>query len=594
MAEESEYYSPETLLASRDGKLLYVAETTAKQIAVVDLAQGKVTRKHCLPEHPTGMALHSNGGLVITVGGVEGKVVMLDLNTGEITASIPVGHTPMAPLLSRDGKILYVCSRFTNEVVVIDLASQRVTLRIPVTREPVAMVLTPDGKNLFVGNHLPAGPANVDRMASTVDVIDTGSGNVLSSISLPNGATDVRGMCLSPDGKLVYVTSSIAKFMLATTTVERGWMNTSALHVIDVAKRVWRNTVLLDDESLGAANPWGVACSPDGKYICVAHSGTHEVSLIDQPALLAKLSKSPSHDESQRSDAKYEESPDSPLDDMTYLRGIRERVKLNGNGPRGLVAAGHKLYVAEYFTGSLGVVDLDAANRPSESITLGPKQPMSPQRKGEMLFHDASTMCFQQWQSCSSCHPGGRTDAMNWDLLNDGMGNPKNTRSLLFSAEIFPVMARGVRATASLAVRSGMKFIQFMEPNEEKATALYEYIKGLLPVPSPRLVNGQLSETAKRGKAVFGRANCNSCHNGPYFTDSKKYGVGTSDGTESGVTYVTPKLIEVWRTAPYLHDGRAATLEEVVRKYNKENRHGHTTDLSPQEVTELVDYMESL
>jgi cytochrome c peroxidase len=47
----------------------------------------------------------------------------------------------------------------------------------------------------------------------------------------------------------------------------------------------------------------------------------------------------------------------------------------------------------------------------------------------ERLFHDA-TIGHQSWQSCASCHPDGRAGGLNWDLLNDGIGNPKNTKSV--------------------------------------------------------------------------------------------------------------------------------------------------------------------
>ena len=59
-------------------------------------------------------------------------------------------------------------------------------------------------------------------------------------------------------------------------------------------------------------------------------------------------------------------------------------------------------------------------------IALGPKPVMTEQRKGELYFRDAR-LCFQQWLSCATCHPDGRTDGLNWDLLNDGLGNPKDT-----------------------------------------------------------------------------------------------------------------------------------------------------------------------
>ena len=66
-------------------------------------------------------------------------------------------------------------------------------------------------------------------------------------------------------------------------------------------------------------------------------------------------------------------------------------------------------------------------------IDLGRRAEPSLARRGEQYFNDA-TLCYQQWQSCATCHPDGRADALYWDLLNDGVGNTKNTKSLLMAA----------------------------------------------------------------------------------------------------------------------------------------------------------------
>ena len=139
-----------------------------------------------------------------------------------------------------------------------------------------------------------------------------------------------------------------------------------------------------------------------------------------------------------------------------------------------------------------------------------------------MYFQDA-TLCFQQWQSCASCHPNdARVDGLNWDLLNDGAGNPKNTKSLLLSHQTPPCMITGIRKNAEMAVRSGLKFIHFASVPDEIAQAMDEYLKGLIPVASPYLVGGRLSEAAERGKVNFDK-HCASCHSGPYYTDMKQY-----------------------------------------------------------------------
>jgi len=589
-AATEEYLSPLALAADKDGRNVYVAEFTADKVAVLDVAEGKVKRVFSVSDHPTGLAISSDGScLYVTCESPAGKVHFMDPIRGNITTSVPVGHTPNTPVVSPDGTTLYVCNRFNNDVSVIDLASKKEVVRIPVMREPVAAAVTPDGKLLFVANLLPAGAADAAFSAAVVSVIDTVANKVIADIRLPNGSTGLRGICVSPDGRHAYATHILARYQLPTTQLERGWMNTNALSAIDVGNRSLIDTVLLDAVDLGAANPWGVVCTPDGNYICVSHAGTHEISVIDRARLHEKLDEAGSSPDSSG----YGPSSSSSVpNNLAFLVGLRRRVKLAGNGPRGLAAVGTRVYAAEYFTDSLSVVEIGLGTRPEvQPIALGSKTPLSLVRKGEMLFNDAS-LCFQNWQSCASCHPGeARADALNWDLLNDGIGNPKNTRSLLLSHATPPAMMTGVRDSAEAAVRAGIRHIQFVVRPEEDAVAIDEYLKSLKPVPSPYLVDGKLSEAAERGREVFEKADCASCHPAPLYTDLKHYDVQTGKGMEKDRVFDTPTLVEVWRTAPYLYDGRAVTMKDVLTKHNLGDEHGVTSGLTEQEIDDLNEFI---
>jgi YVTN family beta-propeller protein len=588
----AEYLSPLALVADNQGKNLYIAEATAKQIAVFDIAAGKVTKVISLPDQPGGLALAPDGSrLYVTAAVPKGRIHVLNTKTGRVVRKLPAKHTPTAPVLSPDGKTLYVCNRFNNSVSVIDLASKKELATIPVQRQPVAVSITRDGKFLFVANHLPAGTADGEYTAAVVSVMDITTKKVIKTIELPNGSTDLQGICVSPDGRHAYVTHILSRYQLPTTQLERGWMNTNALSIIDVSKKQLLNTVLLDDVDLGAANPWGVACTDDGKYICVTHAGTHEMSVIDSTKLHNKLTSLAKGE--KVSDVSL--SPDDVPNDLSFLVGLRRRLKLAGNGPRGLAVIGAKVYVAEYFTDTLGVVDINPEKMPrAKSVALGPKSPLTKIRKGEMLFHDAS-LCFQHWQSCASCHPGGaRTDALNWDLLNDGIGNPKNTKSLLLAHKTPPAMIIGARPNAEAAVRAGIRHIQFAVRPEEDAVAIDEYLKSLKPVQSPYLAKGRLSRTAKRGERVFKKAGCSSCHPSPLYTDLRKYNIGTGKDMDENQSFDTPTLIEAWRTAPYLYDGRARTIKEVLTKHNSGNKHGKTSTLTDEEINSLVEFILSL
>ena len=215
------------------------------------------------------------------------------------------------------------------------------------------------------------------------------------------------------------------------------------------------------------------------------------------------------------------------------------------------------------------------------------------ERQGEIFFNDAA-LCFQNWLSCATCHPDARTDAMNWDLLNDGMGNPKNVRSMLLAHETPRAMWLGVRADAETGVRAGIKHIQFAVRPEEDAQAIDAYLKSLTPVPSPHLVNGKLSKAAKSGKKLFEQAGCIRCHPAPLFTDLEMYDVGTTKGQDTGKPVDTPQLVEVWRTAPYLHDGRAATMREVITTFDHAGTLRKTSHLTEKQIDDLVEYLLSL
>ncbi|UCD49289.1 MAG: c-type cytochrome [Phycisphaerales bacterium] len=587
--ERQEYISPQWLVADQDAEKLYVAAAISPRLLVVDLAEGKVAGEIALPYAATGLALSlQTSRLYITGGRADGAVYAVGTAAGQVELIARAGHTPLSPVLSKDNRWLYVCNRYDNCVSVIDLSSRSLAKTIQVPREPIAAALTLDGSTLIVANHLPAQASDVDDVAATVSIIDTKAGQVVASIRLPNGSTGLQGLCLSCDGHYAYVTHILGRHHLPTTQIERGWINTNALSIIDLDRKQWLNTVLLDDVDRGAANPWGVACTEDNKYLVVALSGTHELCIINRGRLHSRLAQAAAGEKV----SSVTSSTDEVRDDLSFLVGAKRRVPLPGSGPRALAVVGSRVFASEYFTDSLAVLDLDKGEyAKAESTPLQKPLHMSDTRRGEMLFHDAA-LCFQQWQSCASCHPGsGRVDALNWDLVNDGIGNPKNTKSLLLAHATPPAMSLGIREDAHVAVRAGIRYIQFAVRPEEDAVAIDAYLQSLKPIPSPHLIDGRMSSAARRGQKAFSQAGCAHCHSGPLYTDLGRYDVGTGSGLDEAQALDTPTLIEVWRTAPYLHDGRAATISDVLTKYNPDNKHGRTSNLTSGQLQDLAEFV---
>ncbi len=579
VARAEPWCSPGALAASNDGRTIYIACETGRRVEVFDVERREVIRRLEMPAPATGLVVSPDSAqLYVTCAAPKSSVQVIDTASWRRLASIPAGHTSLAPVLDSSGATLYISNRFDDDVSVIDTAARQELSRIRVEREPLGAALSSDGKRLFVINSLPTGRADVPPRAAAISVIDTATRQPAAGIPLPNGSTALRGISASPDGRLACVTHLLSRYYLPTTQIERGWIQTNAISIIDMNRAALRATLLLDEVDRGAANPWAVAWSTDGTLLFVTHAGTHELSVLDVAALLHKL----------------EPAPESRTDDLAFLLGVRRRVPLQANGPRALARTGGQVWVAGYFSDTLEVLD-PAAAAPVLAATLS-EAPMTMARRGEMLFNDGS-LSMQGWLSCASCHtPDARVDALNWDLLNDGIGNPKNARSLLLAHRTPPAMSHGIREDAEAAVRAGIRYILFARRPEEDAVAMDEFLKSLHPVPSPFLANGKLSAAAERGRRLFlnSRVGCATCHPPGLLTDLHSYDVGTRSATDTVRMFDTPTLVEIWRTAPYLHDGSAATLRDVVTTSNRGDRHGRTSQLAPSQIDDLVAYLRSL
>ena len=559
---------PTDITLNDKGEIL-ITEKGRNRISIFSPDGKTLLRTIPVDESPTGILLDADKAYV-TTNAATGHLQIISLETGKQETAIATGSGACYPIFGPDKKHIYVCNQFQNTVSEVDPAIHQVIRSVKVLREPKSALFSKDGEYLFVTNFLPAQRADVDYVAACVSVIRMSDFTKVKDIQLANGSNALRGICMTPDGKYIYLSHNLGRFTVPTSQLQQGWMNTSAFSIIDVAKQEFIGAVVVDEPERGAAGIWSIVCNDETLFI--THSGTHEISVIDHKAMLDKFLNYPNK---------------SMLDyDLRFLYGLRKRIPLEGNGPRKMIMENGKLYIPTYFADILNIVDAQTCE--IATVNLNPDREESAENKGERYFNDASH-CFQNWQSCNGCHPGdARTDGMNWDLMNDGVGNSKNCKSLLFSHPTPPSMISGIRETAEWAVRAGFKFIQFFDITEEDAVCVDAYLKSLRPVPSPYLVDGELSDLAKEGRKIFEKLNCTECHSGPYYTDLKMHRIGEDIEFEKG--WDTPTLREVWRTAPYLFDGRAATMEEVFEIH----KHGIDKKVSKKEIKALTEYVNSL
>jgi DNA-binding beta-propeller fold protein YncE len=545
-----------------------------------------------------------------------GSILEINTKTGEIVRQIVTGGKPMGLRLS--GDTLLVADYGLHRVAGFSVADGSLRFSVPVERHPVALAVTPDGRNAISGGLLPGGPGST-RMATSLVLIDVAAARIRKTIPLPVGSSNLRDVSVSKDGRFAFASHTIGRIALPTTQPDRGWINTNALTVLDLTTHERTATFLLDQPNSGAADPWGVAALPDGR-VAVSASGTGNLILFDWPRARLLLDgdevikiapANPEHSDPGTPGyggspaqlwRKISEDPDqrhllsSDLA-VTTGAGLAPRIRVAPPGLRALAVSpdGGKLAAVSFFDQALLILDAVNGNI-MERIPLGERVPETLARHGERLFHDA-TLAFQSWMSCATCHHEGRTDGMNWDNLNDGIGNPKNTKTLLDCPRTEPMTWLGAREDHLLSIRKGFHFFM-SEPEEPQIQAISAYFDSLQAEPSPhleRLADGshKLSESATRGEQLFRRLDCASCHSGPLRTDQKKHDVGTGSTEDGQQPYDTPPLTELWRTGPYLHDGSAATLREVFATVDAQMDHADA-ELSTRELDDLANYLLSL
>ncbi len=311
-----------------------------------------------------------------------------------------------------------------------------------------------------------------------------------------------------------------------------------------------------------------------------------------------------------------------------------------GFAPQGLALSPDDrwLFVDAYLSRELVVYDVGDPNRlPVEVARLATvaAEPLPEvELRGKRLFNDAADprLARDSYIACAHCHLDGLGDRRTWDFTDRGEGL-RNTIDLVGRAGLGdgplhwsanfdevqdfehdlrgPFRGTGLMSDADFAV--GTRSEPLGDPKAGVSAdldALAAYVSSLdAELPSPfRAPDGTLPAEAARGRALFLSAGCPTCHAGPRLTDSgfispgvpRLHDVGTlgpgSGGRLGGALpgIDTPTLHGVWSSPPYLHDGSAATLRDVLSIRNPRDAHGITSGLSATELDELVAYLRCL
>lgn len=571
VAELPVYRDPEALALAPNGKL-WVLHRDDYAIAVVDPDTFQVERGFRLPyaSQPIGLAMSPTGDAAYVTLMAVGKLLKLDPASGEVLAELALGPTPRGVSVSADGQRVYV-TRFVSaatggEVIEVDATALSVTNRFQ---------LAPDSTSL--------------------DSDQRGRG-------LPNSLFSIG---LSPDGREGWVSGKKDNILRGPLRdgLSLSQDNTvrPMISVLDLSGTTesLTNRIDLDDRNL----PSHAEFSPLGDYVFVTVTGSNMVEVRD-----------------------------------AYTRGFVTALTGAGLAPRGSVLGPmNRLFVQGSLERSVVVFDVSTVLDSSDirSVKVGAIPVVATEKLpaevllGKQIFNNSADgrMTVQGYLTCSTCHFDGGDDGQVYDFTSRGEGL-RNTISLrghrgtgqgnllwsgafdevqdfeseireLFQGHGFiadDVLAKGTRAEALGDPKKGLS---------KDLDAVTTYLSTLDRVsPSPfRNDDGTQTADAVAGQALFGKLGCDFCHSGPDYTDSARgrlHDVGTlkaTSGTRGGQPLLgldTPSLLGIWESAPYLHDGSAAALRDVLTVANPSDQHGFTSSLSEQQVDQLLAFLQQL
>jgi YVTN family beta-propeller protein len=591
-----QYLSPLDIAVADDGEWLYVTAEDSDVLLTVDLGEKRVARSIPVGSRPHSVVVARDGNTAYVSNRWSNSVSIVDLAAGEVTGDLPVGTGPSGLALTPDGSALYVANTVSNDISLVDLASGRERKRLSAGNAPYAVSLTEDGESVYVTSRLSSQLAFREPPVAELTVVGAVSERVADRLAF-HSAHLIEGIDVTPEGDWVVVTLVRPKNLIPATQVGRGWMLTFGLGIVDRTQDRKIIQLPLDDVNAFYADPYDVVVTPDGQRAFVSHSGADVITVVDLHALRELIDGLPA-------DSLAVYANHLGLSDRYVVKRIA-----TGANPKGLALSpdGQRLYVAERLDDRISVIDVETAEI-VDAIDLGSRRETF-LRRGQKLFHSAANT-FQGQFSCRSCHPEGHHDALTYDLEPDGLGrNIVNNISLRGLAETAPYKWTG--KNESLYRQCGFRFAKWLtrtEPfSEDELYSLVGYILSLSPAPNRyRPVAGQLTEAQLRGRAIFERAvtneggpippenRCSTCHPPPLFTNRAKADVGSSGPTDTEVEFDVPALSNLYGQGPFLHDGRALTLEELWTKYNPDDTHGVANDLTKAQLNDLIEYLRVL
>jgi DNA-binding beta-propeller fold protein YncE len=564
--------SPSGVVILPDGTRALTANHTSDSVSLVDFDAGKPLAEEACGNRPIAVACSGDGRRAAVSNHWSNSVTLLEVGhaTLKVAGEIAVGRLPQGLVFAADGRRLYVAVGGADEVAEIDWAEKAVVHRWPAPHEPRHLARSDDGRLL----------AGASSRSARVRLWDTASRKLLWERHIED-AFNLRGLAFTPDGTALVCAHAVRReFPVSKENIEAGWVIDSRLTRLPLKAGTVPpiEQVALDTKGAAVGDPDGVTFASRGRHLALAAGGTQELLLLESASLPWNGG-----------------DPGDFLDpSLAKNDGKLRRLSLGGR-PMSLAVTpdGARVVVANYLLDAVQVVDV-AAGRVVRSVSLGGPHEPDTARRGAALFYDARRS-HNQWFSCHTCHTDGHTCGLTFDTLNDDTyGNPKLTPSLRGVSRTGPWTWHGWQKDLGAAVVKSYTETMFgPRPTAQEVKDVVAFLETLEHPPRPALPR-ERRDAVERGRALFeGKARCARCHRGPDFTSLHNYDVKLEPDGSPYALWNPPTLRGLIDRGPFLHDGRAHTVEELLRKDHAPEKLGGQA-LSPTERGDLIAFLLSL
>jgi YVTN family beta-propeller protein len=604
---------------------------------------------------PRALALDSTATTLYVTGQRSGYLYAIDVSSASVKGKVAVCSEPIGVLVSSDDANIFVACAQDDEVVEVRASDLAVVGSATCPRKPWALAWEGDGRTLLATHLLggsPGGPppATSPMVPATgpgVSVFATSPLALKTTWNLADGAPRTTQGTLTnssgedptePHGQVRGIYDAVVRPGTSELWVAHLMLGTDTSQpTLNFQQTVFPSVSILDDRG-NQVTRLSVSPNPgDGGAFGDIVSGPRAVTFSD--------------------DGKLAFVVDADSEDVLVL-DAQQRIEtqivrpLPGHLPEGIVWSAGEIYVQERNTEDIAaffVTQMDAgvsvvADGPAFATVSVDAMPAN-LRLGQLLFYSANSddlpLTQNHWVACATCHLEGRIDAVTWQFLEGPRDTPTNAGGLLDTGFLFHTADRRQVQDywRTINVEQGGDFNIDRPTQKPLLDALAAYVNYAIPAPvapstdmTHSITGEALVELRAQGETLFERIGCIGCHSGEARTDSGAgnpslnlsgrpvstltpggvllHDVGTCnsgpfpdvahddiDGNpRAACAFDTPALRGVWDSAPYFHDGRAATLYDVVPVMLKAVASAGvaTPILSEDEERELIEYLRSL